>query len=163
MRDLATGLISAVVIAALGWLAVKGGFSSHSMEASIRDLATLLALAFGILSAVWWHQSANVANELIDAEQRDKGREKDANTLSGAAATATALALIASVFTGLPWPSSESWLCALGFLLLVAMSGDDIRQAARISMRERLRLRSILGFAVLGILLIVFVWHRVSE
>ena len=162
MRDLAAGFISAVFIAFLGLLAVKGGFSSGSAETSIRDLGTLLALFFGILSAVWWHQSANVANDLLDTEHRDRQREKNANTLSGAAATATALALIASVFTGLPWPSQGSWLCALGFLLLVVMSGDDIRRAVPISLRERLRLRAVMGFAVLGVLLAVFVWHRVS-
>ena len=163
MHDFATGFISAAVIASLGLLAIKGGLSSDSAGASTRDLGTLLALFFGILSAVWWHQSANLANELIDTERRDKQREKDANTLSGAAATATALALIASVFTGLPWPSQGSRFCALGFLLLVVMSGDDIRQAVLISMRERLRLRATMGFTTLGILLAVFVWHRFSQ
>ena len=144
----------------MGMVALRGGFSSQSAGVSIRDLATLLALLFGILSAVWWHQSANIANDLIDIELRNRQRERDANTLSGAAATATALALIASVFTGLPWPSFESNLCAAGFLLLVAMSGDDIRCAACISTRERLRLRSLLGFLILATLLTAFLWSR---
>ena len=163
MRDFATGFISALVIALLGLLAIREGRSSDTSGVSVRDLGTLLALLFGILSAVWWHQSANLANELIDTERRDRQREKNANTLSGAAATATALALIASVFTGLPWPSQESRLCALGFLLLVLMSGDDIRQAVLISMREHLRLRALMGFAILSILLVVFIWNRFSK
>ncbi len=162
-NDALFGLGGAVLVGLLGLLAVKGGFSAAGTDSSVRDLATLLALVFGILSAVWWHQSADIANDVIERDQRDRQREKDANVLSGAAATATALALVASVFTGLPWPSPEATLCALGFLLLVAMSGDDIRHAGRISLRERLKLRALIGFAVLGILLALFLLHRLRE
>ena len=163
MRDAAFGLAGAILVALLGLLAARGGFSAAGADVSVRDLATLLALTFGILSAVWWHQSADIANDVIDRGQRDRQREKDANILSGAAATATALALIASVFTSLPWPSSEATLCAVGFLLLVAMSGDDIRHAGRISMREHLKLRAVIGFVVLAILLALFLLHRLRE
>ena len=167
-RDALFGLGGAILVALLGLLALRGGFSASGTESSVRDLATLLALVFGILSAVWWHQSANIANDVIDRRQDhpapdDRQREKDANILSGAAATATALALIASVLASLPWPSSGATLCAVGFLLLVGMSGDDIRHAGRISMRERLRLRAVIGFAVLGVLLALFVLHRLRE
>ncbi len=162
-RDAIFGLGGAMLIALLGLVAVKGGFSSAGADTSLRDLATLLALVFGILSAVWWHQSADIANDVIDHAEHDRRREKDANVLSGAAATATALALVASVFTSLPWPSSGATLCALGFLLLVAMSGDDIRHAGRISLREHLGLRAVIGFAALGILLAVFLLHRLRE
>ncbi len=163
MRDLLTGLGTALTVAVLGLLAIKGGISSASAADSARDLGFLLTLLFGISSAVWWHQSATLANELVDQEKPDGQRQKDSNTLSGAAATLTALALIASVFTSLPWLSVESWLCALGLLLVIAMSGDDIRQAARISLREGLTPRSIFGFSVIGALFLAFIWHRLTE
>ncbi len=162
-RDLVAGLVGALLIALLGWLAIRGGTTSEGAQDSARDLGTILALLFGIVSAVWWHQSARIANELIDDDAPSKDRQKDTNTLSGAAATATALALIASVFTGLPWPSAGSWLCALGLILLVAMSGDDMRAATRISISEGLSPRSVLGFLVLAILLGVFVYDRVRK
>lgn len=160
-RDLLTGLTGALVIALLGWLAIRGGVRSARAQTSLRDLGTILALLFGILSAVWWHQSARIANELLDDDGSNKARQKDSNTLSGAAATATALALIASVFTGLPWPSAGSGLCAFGLILLVAMSGDDIRSATRISISEGVAGRSVLGFGILAILLGAFVYDQV--
>ena len=163
MGDLVTGLAAAVIVALLGVLAIKSGISSRSAADSARDLGFLLTLVFGITSAVWWHQSASLANELIDDAHPDKQRLKDSNTLSGAAATSTALALIASVFTSLPWRSAEGWLCVLGLLMMIAMSGDDIRHAIEISLKEGLKSRSIFGYSVIGILFIIFIWHRVSE
>jgi hypothetical protein len=86
----------------------------------------------------------------------------DANILNGGAATFTALALFASVFAASPWKSTSSWLCSLGILLLLTMSGGDIRQAVPISLRQRLQHREVIGLVGIAVVILTFIWHLMT-
>jgi hypothetical protein len=161
-RDLIIGGAFALGVSALGWLAIAAALTPDAADTSIRDFGTLLAVLFGIVAAVWWNQSAKLANKLVDQDAPARQSQKDANTLNGAAATFTALALFSSVFASSPWRSTASWLCALGVLLLLAMSGSDIRQAVPISLKQRLELREILGLLSLAVVTAAFIWHLMT-
>ncbi len=160
--DLIIGLAITLGVGALGWLAIAAALSPDAADASIREFGTLLAVLFGLLLALWWNQSAKLANKLVDQDAPARQSQKDANTLSGAAATFTALALFSSVFASSPWRSTPSWLCSLGVLLLLAMSGSDIRQAVTISLKQRLELREILGLLSLAMVVAAFIWHLMT-
>lgn len=157
-RDLIIGVGAALVIGALGWLVIAAA-RPEAADASMRVYGTLLTVLFGIVSAVWWHQSADLANRLIDQDVPARQAQKDANTLNGGAATFTALALFASVFASSPWPSTASGLCGGGVLLLLAMSGSDIRQGVPISLKQRLDLRAWLGLLTVVAGTATFIWH----
>lgn len=157
-RDLIAGVGLALVIGALGWLVVAA-VRPEAAEAAIRVYGTLLTVLFGIVSAVWWHQSADIANRLIDQDAPARQAQKDANTLNGGAATFTALALFASVFASSPWPSTASGLCGGGVLLLLAMSGSDIRQGVPISLKQHLDLRAWFGLLTVVAGTVAFIWH----
>ena len=160
-RDLLVGGTAALVIGGLGWLTVAS-VAPRDAEASVRAFGTLLAVLFGILSAMWWSQSARLSNRLIDQDPPAQRGRQDANILNGGAATFTALALLASVFASSPWKSTSSWLCSLGVLLLLTMSGSDIRQAVPISLRQRLQLREIIGLVGIAAVTLTFIWHLVT-
>jgi hypothetical protein len=161
-RELIIGLAMALGVGTIGWLAIAAALTPDAADASIREFGTLLAVLFGILAAVWWNQSAKLANRLVDQDMPARQSQKDANTLSGAAATFTALALFSSVFAGSPWRSTTSWLCSIGVLLLLAMSGSDIRQEVPISLKQRLEAREVLGFLALAMVTAVFIWRLMT-
>ncbi len=160
--DLIIGGAIALGVSALGWLAIATALTPDAADASIREFGTLLTVLFGLVAALWWNQSAKISNKLVDQDAPARLSQKDANTMNGAAATFTALALFSSVFAGSPWRSTGSWLCGLGVLLLLAMSGGDIRQAVPISLRQRLEPREILGLLSLAMVTAVFIWHLMS-
>jgi UDP-N-acetylmuramyl pentapeptide phosphotransferase/UDP-N-acetylglucosamine-1-phosphate transferase len=160
-RDLLVGGAAALVIGGLGWLSVVS-VAPRNADASVRAFGTLLAVLFGIVSAIWWNQSAKLSNRLIDQDRPERQGQQDANILNGGAATFTALALFASVFASSPWKSTSSWLCSLGILLLLTMSGADIRQAVPISLRQRLQLREVIGLAGIAIVTLTFIWHLMT-
>ena len=157
MRDLFVGGTIALVIGGLGWFAAAS-VAPRQADASVRAFGTLLAVLFGIISAIWWNQSANLSNRMLDQDVPQQ-MQKDANILNGAAATFTALALFASVFASSPWKSTNSWLCGLGILLLLTMSGGEIRRAVPISLRQRMQLREIIGLVGITAVSVVFIWH----
>ena len=135
-RDLIAGVGLALVIGALGWLVVAA-VRPEAAEAAIRVYGTLL----------------------IDQDAPARQAQKDANTLNGGAATFTALALFASVFASSPWPSTASGLCGGGVLLLLAMSGSDIRQGVPISLKQHLDLRAWFGLLTVVAGTVAFIWH----
>lgn len=161
VRDLLVGGVAALVIGGLGWLAVVS-VAPQNADASVRAFGTLLAVLFGVLSAIWWNQSAQLSNRLIDQDPPARQGQQDANILNGAAATFTALALFASVFASSPWKSTSSWLCSLGILLLLIMSGGDMRRAVPISLRQRLQLREVIGLVGIAVVALTFIWHLVT-
>ncbi len=128
---------------------------------ALRSLGTLLTLATGILSAVWWHQSATLSGHPTRTAPAGSDRESEATVLNAAAATATGLALIGGVFSGLAWSSLEGSLAASTFLILLAMSGDELRNAAKLSVRQGLPPRSALAFLVLVAASLLFVFQRI--
>jgi hypothetical protein len=160
-RDLLVGGALAFAIGGLGWLAVVS-VAPRDVGASVRSFGTLLAVLFGFVSAIWWNQSAKLSNRLIDQAPPARQGQQDANILNGGAATFTALALLASVFASSPWKSTSSWLCSLGILLLLTMSGGDIRQAVPISLRQRLELREVIGLVGIAAVALTFLWHLVT-
>lgn len=160
-RDLLVGGTAALVIGGLGWLTVASA-APREADASVRAFGTLLAVLFGFVSAIWWNQSAKLSNRLIDQDPPARQGQKDANLLNAGAATFTALALLASVFASSPWKSTSSWLCSLGVLLLLTMSGGDIRQAVPISLRQRLELREVIGLVGIAVVALTFIWHLVT-
>lgn len=160
--DLIIGGAIALVVSVLGWLTIATALTPDAADASIRELGTLLTVQFGIIAAMWWNQSASVSDRPADQNAPPRQSQRDANTLNGAAATFTALALIASVFAGSPWGSTASWLCALGGLLLLVMSGNDIRKAVSVSLKQRLRVREIFGLLSMAAVAAAFVWHLVK-
>ncbi len=160
MRDLFVGGTIALVIGGLGWFSAAA-VAPRQADASVRAFGTLLAVLFGIISAIWWNQSANLSNRMVDQDAPQQ-MQKDANILNGAAATFTALALFASVFASSPWQSTSSWLCGLGILLLLTMSGGEIRRAVPISLQQRLQLREIIGLVGITAVSFIFIWHLVT-
>ena len=144
------GLPGSVVV--LGFFASHGQTPAAAAEA-LRQFGVLLTLVTGVFSAVWWHQSADLAR--VEPNQAHPAEE--ANTLNGAAATLTALALIASVYTNLsPW-SSGGVVAASSFLLLLGMSGVELVGASVICFRQPLRPRVVLGLLILGFAAAAFV------
>ena len=160
-RDLLVGGTAALAIGGLGWLTVAS-VAPRNADASVRAFGTLLAVLFGFVSAVWWNQSAKLSNRLIDQGPPARQGQQDVNILNAGAATFTALALLASVFASSPWKSTNSWLCSLGILLLLMMSGSDIRQAVPISLRQRRELREVIGLAGIAAVILTFIWHLVT-
>lgn len=146
--------IAVLLLGGLAWCRARS--PADAVEA-LRGLATLLTVVTGVLSALWWHQSASLSDMPAETEERDRQRRSDANVLNGAAATATGLAVIGGVFTGLsPW-SPEGVLAALSFVLLLAFSGDEIWLAAILSLRQGLHGRAAIAILVLVMASIMFV------
>ncbi len=156
--DILVGVATAMVVGGLGWIAAAK-VEPWQADASMRTFGTLLTVFFGLVSAVWWNQSAKLSNRLLDQGVDSPQMQKDANILNGAAATFTALALIASVFAGSPWKSTSSWLCGFGILLLLTMSGGEIRCAVPISLSQHLQLREKIGFAGIAVVSLAFIWN----
>ena len=151
------GILLAAFVCLLGWVAIECSPTPEAAADSLRALGMLMTLVAGAFSAIWWHQSASLSNCLADQDLPDKDRQREANLLNGAAATSTALALIASVFSSLQWNSLEGRLAGVSFLALLAISGGEVRKAAVASMRQRLHARSILGIAILVVATALFV------
>ena len=156
------GTLLAASVCLLAWVAVERSPTPEAAADSLRALGMLMTLVTGAFSATWWHQSADLSNRLADQELPDKDRQREANLLNGAAATSTALALIASVFSSLQWNSLEGRLAGASFLALLAISGGEIREAAAASMRQRLRARSMLGIAILVVATALFIHLHVA-
>ena len=155
------GLALTVVVLLLGALAASGARSPEAVADALRALGTLMTLITGIFSAVWWHQSADLANLLADQDPPDRRLQQDSNTLNAAAATSTALALIAGVFTGLPWASLEGYLAAASFLSVFVLSSKELGGAIRLSVKQGFTPRSALGVLVLILAIGVFVYRYV--
>jgi len=128
-RDLIIGLAIALGVGALGWLAIAAAVTRDAAGASIRELGTLLAVLFGILAAVWWNQSAKLANKLFDQDAPPRQSQKDANTLSAGPLLQRLCRFTMEIDSQLAVQYRR--------LLLLAMSGGDIRQAVPISLRQR--------------------------
>jgi hypothetical protein len=155
------GPLSATVVIMLGWMAVRRARAPLEAVEAIRNLGTLLTLVTGVLSAVWWHQSATLDDKASVSQELDGQRRRSANILNGAAATTTGLALIGGVFSGLSWSSPEGALAGLAFLLLLAMSGSEIWLAADLSLRSGLSPRSALSIFILVLAAFLFIVHRI--
>jgi len=154
-RDLIIGGTLALGVGALGWLDIATAPTPDAADASIREFGTLLTVLFGLAAAVWWNQSAKVSAVGVPAGQS----QGDANALNAAAATFTAASLLCSVFVGSPWGSTGSWLSAINVLLLLAMSGSELRQAVWISLRQRPDLRGVFAAVSFAIAAAAFVRH----
>ena len=128
IRDLIIGGALALGVAGLGWLDIGTAPTADAADASIREFGTLLTVMFGLAAALWWNQSARLSNVDVPAPQS----QSDANSLNSAAATFTAASLLCSVFAGSPWKSTGSWLSSINVLLLLAMSGNELRQAVKL-------------------------------
>ena len=114
------GPLLAIAVVMLGGVAWRWARSPADAVEALRELSTLLTVITGVLSAVWWHQSASLSDMPVETEERNRQRRSDANVLNGAAATATGLAVIGGVFTSLPLPSPEAVLATLAFVVLLA-------------------------------------------
>jgi hypothetical protein len=154
-RDLIIGGPIAVGVGLLGWLDIASAPTPDAADASIREFGTLLTVLFGLAAALWWNQSAKVSNVDVLAGQS----QSDANALNGAAATFTAASLLCSVFVGSPWGSTGSWLSAINVLLLLLMSGSELRQAVRISLRQRPEFRGVFVAVSFAIAAAAFLRH----
>lgn len=163
-RDLIVGSAIALGVGALGWLDIATARTPDAADASIREFGTLLTVVFGLAAAVWWGQSTKVSNEIVEEDTpAQKSQRGDANTLNGAAATCTAAGLLCSVFAGSPWRSTGSGLSAVTLLLLLVMSGSDIRQAVLISLRLRPEPRELTGAVLLLLAAAAFLWHLITR
>jgi hypothetical protein len=123
----------------------------------------LITVVTGVLSAVWWHQSASLSDMPVEPGERNRQRRLEANLLNGAAATATGLAVIGGVFIRLPLPSPEGVLAALAFVLLLTLSGNEIWLAAILSLRQGLHARTVLAIAVMIMANVMFVVRRLVD
>jgi hypothetical protein len=155
IRDLIVGGTLALGIGVLGGLDIASAPTPDAADASIREFGTLLTVLFGLAAALWWNQSAKVSNVDVLAGQS----QSDANALNGAAATFTAASLLCSVFVGSPWGSTGSWLSAINVLLLLLMSGSELRQAVRISLRQRPEFRGVFVAVSFAIAAAAFLRH----
>ena len=151
------GPLVAVALVLLGALAVGRARTPGSAIEAVRALGTLLTVVTGLFSALWWHQSASLADSVPTSEITGPERQRSANLLNAAAATATGLALLGGVFSNLSWRTPEGALAGSAFLLLLAMSGNEIRGAAMLSFRQGLRPRSALAFLILLLASLLFV------
>jgi hypothetical protein len=154
-RDLIIGGTIAVGVGLLGWLDIATAPTPDAADASIREFGTLLTVLFGLAAALWWNQSAKVSAVDVPAGQS----QNDANALNAAAATFTAASLLCSVFVGSPWGSTGSWLSAINVLLLLAMSGSELRQAVWFSLRQRPDLRGVFAVVSFAIAAAAFLRH----
>jgi uncharacterized membrane protein YbjE (DUF340 family) len=162
-RDLVVGSAVALCVSLLGWLDIATAPTQDAADASIREFGTLLTVVFGLAAAVWWGQSTKVSNAIVEENTpAQRSQRGDANTLNGAAATCTAAGLLCSVFAGASWRSTGSWLSAITLLLLLLMSGSDLRQAVLISLRLPPEPREIAGAILLVVAAGAFLWHLVT-
>ena len=161
-RDLIVGGTIALGVGLLGWLDIATAPTPDAADASIREFGTLLTVLFGLAAAVWWHQSAKISNELVDVDVPARQSQRDANILNAAAATFTGASVMCSVFVGSPWRSTGSWASAINVLLLLTMSGSELQQAVRISLRQRPELRGALAAVSVAIAAVAFLRHFVS-
>ncbi len=155
IRDLIVGGTLALGIGVLGGLDIASAPTPDAADASIREFGTLLTVMFGLAAALWWNQSARLSDLDVPGPQS----QSNANSLNSAAATFTAASLLCSVFAGSPWKSTGSWLSAINVLLLLAMSGSELQQAVRISLRQRPELRGVLAGVSFAIAAAAFVLH----
>ena len=144
----------------LGWAAASRAKTPQDVADALHSLGILATFATGMCSAVWWHQSASLPDRPGRSAQQRVTDQRDATILNGAAATTTGLALIGGVYADLSWSSAEGMLAAAAFLLLLAMSGDEIWRAAGLSLRHGLRPRSVLAVIVLVLAAMIFVARR---
>jgi len=152
------GALSAAAMLVLGALATYRARSAAETTAAWSSLGTLMTVVTGLLSALWWHQSASLSEQFTGSHTTEGVQQKNAAVLNGAAATATGLALIAGVFSNLSWTSPEGVLAGFAFLMLLAMSGSEMWDAAVLSVRQGLHARSMfvcLMLIMAGLLFIV--------
>jgi hypothetical protein len=154
------GPLSAAAILLLGALAAYRAPTPAEATAAWSSLGTLLTVVTGVLSALWWHQSASLSDQSAGSETMDRERQKDAAVLNAAAATATGLALMAGVFSNVSWTSPDGVLAGFAFLVLLAMSGSEIWGAAVLSFRLGLSPRSVFAGLVLLLAGLLFVVRR---
>jgi len=157
--DLIVGGATALGVGALGWLEIAMARTPDAADASIREFGTLLTVVSGAIAALWWNQSARLPDTHSDEDAPAFQPQVDANILNGAAATFTVLSVFCSVFAGSPWRSMGSWLSAIGALVVLTFSGNDIRQAVRITLRQRPLLREILLLALIAVGAAALIWH----
>lgn len=157
--DLVVGGATALGVVALGWLEIAMAQTPDAADVSIREYGTLLTVISGAIAALWWNQSARLPNTHSDEDAPAFQSQLDANILNGAAATFTVLSVFCSVFAGSPWRSTGSWLSASGVLVVLASSGNDIRQAAAITLKQRPLLREILVLALIAVGAASLIWH----
>jgi hypothetical protein len=157
--DLSVGSATALAVVALGWLDIANAATADAADASIRQFGTLLTVLFGAIAALWWNMSATLPDRLAEKDAPALQSQRDANTLNAAAATFTAVGLFCSVFAGTPWKSTGSWLSAVGVLMLLALSGSEIRRAVMISLRQRPQLREIFGAVLIAVGAAALIWH----
>ena len=157
--DLSVGGATALAVFALGWLDIADAPTPDAADASIRQFGTLLTVLFGALAALWWNMSATLPDRRAEKGAPALQSQRDANTLNAAAATFTAVGLFCSVFAGTPWKSTGSWLSAVGVLMLLTLSGSEIRRAVMISLSRRPQLREIFGAALIAAGAAALIWH----
>jgi len=154
-RGLIIGGTIAFGVGLLGWLDVANAPTADAADASIREFGTLLTVLFGLAAAVWWNQSAKLSRSDLPAPES----QSDADALNSAAATFTAASLLCSVFAGSPWRSTGRWLSAINVLVLLVMSGGELRQAVRISLRRGPDFRAIFAAVSFAIAAVAFFRH----
>jgi hypothetical protein len=157
--DLSVGGATALAVLALGWLDIANAATADAADASIRQFGTLLTVLFGALAALWWNMSATLPDRLVEKGAQALQCQRDTSTLNAAAATFTAAGLFCSVFAGTPWKSTGSWLSAVGVLMLLTLSGSEIRRAVMISLSRRPQLREIFGAVLIAAGAAALIWH----
>ena len=151
------GPLSACAVALLGCAAALRAESGEGATEALRALGTLMTVVMGLFSALWWHQSATLPDRPSQSEREHLDNLRRSSLLNGAAATATGLALLGGVYSGLTWSTLEGAVAALAFLLLLGMSGAEMWLATRVSLRNGLTPRSALAFGILILSGFVFV------
>jgi hypothetical protein len=157
--DLVVGVTTALGVGALGCLEIATARTPDAADASVREFGTLLTIVSGAIAALWWNQSTRLPNTHSEEGAPAFQSQVDANVLNGAAATFTVLSVFCSVFAGSPWRSAGSWLSAIGVLVVLTFAGSDIRQAVRITLRQRPLLREIFVLALIAVGAAALIWH----
>ncbi|MBE7211285.1 MAG: hypothetical protein INR65_09730 [Gluconacetobacter diazotrophicus] len=166
------GPLLAFCVGVGGWASVTLGVPPDRVGVAAHNLGLALTMVFGILAATWWRLAAVLANRVLDLDaveaEPDAARHsaamvRDGNTLNACAATATALGLIASGFISVPWGGPGAWASVGAFLLVLAVWGDDLHQAAGISAREHLGPRSLMSLVLVVVALLIFACNRTAS
>jgi hypothetical protein len=153
------GPLLALGIVVVGTLAAARAGPGAERADALRSLGTLLTVVTGLFSAVWWHKAAAYADPPPGGADTAAQRQMDSNLLNAAAATTTGLALIGGVFSNLAWNTPEGMLAGSAFVLLLAMSGSEIHNAAVLSIHRGLRPRTVLSAVVLMLATADYAWH----
>lgn len=153
----------AILVALASWAAIAAFLPPGGIAASAHNWGLAMTMIFGILAVTWWRQAAVLSNRAIDDGGTSPWLARDSNVLNAAAATATGLGLIASGFISTAWNGNGGRACMGGFVLVLALFGDDLHQAVAISARDHLRIRSMLSLALIVAILLIFALDRTAE